>query len=304
MEALQWANETLKRHVDSVAGGSRLDSPMLDAEVLLSAAMDANKAWLFTHLDTPLKREQEDRFREFLKRRTAHEPVAYIIGHREFFKRRFWVNRFVLIPRPATETLVELALAAVRTPEAVEPDACFADIGTGSGAIAVTLAAESRLPVIASDMSRQALAVAAKNADEHGVADLVDFRHGNLLEPLVKIFASVGATHPSAIHHLVICANLPYLSDAQWKTAQREVHDFEPHEALASGRDGLDDYWELFRQLKRDRGALPERVTVLIEIDPSQRQTARDLIAHDFPHARAEATNDLEGFARVITVEL
>lgn len=302
MEALQWANDALKRHADTTEEGGRLDSPMLDAEVLLAAVLGANKSWLFTHLDHKLSAEQEERFHEFVKRRTAHEPVAYIVGSREFYKRKFQVNRFVLIPRPATEVLVEHALAAAEGPE--RDHTVFADIGTGSGAIAVTLAAESQLPVFATDMSKQALAAAKANAALHHVEELVDFKHGNLIEPVVRVLKSVADTHPSTFRHLVLCANLPYLTDHQVDSGQREVRDFEPREALTAGRDGLDAYWNLFRQIKQQRSVLPPRVTTLIEIDPSQRQSILDLIRHDFPAARPRIFNDLEGFARVVITEV
>ncbi len=299
MEALKWANETLKRGVD----GSGLDSPMLDAEILLAASLDVNKAWLFTHLDRELKAHENDKFRAFVKRRSTGEPVAYVIGYREFYTRRFAVNRHVLIPRPATETLVEAALASLKdsTTQGLN-DSIFCDIGTGSGAIAVTLAAESKLPVIATDMSKEALAVAKSNAIEHKVDELVDFRHGNLVEPVIKIFASLGTQSP--YRHLVVCANLPYLTKQQVDAAQREVRDFEPHEALIAGQDGLDDYWNLFRLLKKNRTVLPERVTILLEIDPSQNARIVELIKHDFPHANPTISKDLEGFDRVVTAEI
>lgn len=301
MEALKWANETLKRGVD----GSGLDSPMLDAEVLLAASLDVNKAWLFTHLDRELKSHENDTFRAFVKRRSTGEPVAYVIGYREFYKRRFAVNRHVLIPRPATEILVEAALrVATQLPNTndQEQTTLFSDIGTGSGAIAVTLAAESRAHVLATDMSKEALAVAKSNAVAHKVDELVDFRHGNLVEPVVKIFASLGKQSP--YHHLIVCANLPYLTQHQVDAAQREVRDFEPHEALIAGQDGLDDYWNLIRLLKKNRSVLPERVTILLEIDPSQNARIVELIRHDFPHAEPAITKDLEGFDRVVTAEI
>jgi len=300
MEALKWANETLKKGVD----GSGLDSPMLDAEVLLAASLDVNKAWLFTHLDRELKAHENDRFRAFVKRRSTGEPVAYVIGYREFYNRRFTVNRHVLIPRPATEVLVDAALAVAQfqTTNDQLHTTLFSDIGTGSGAIAVTLAAESMLHVLATDMSKEALAVAKSNAVEHKVDELVDFRHGNLAEPVIKIFASLGKQSP--YHHLIVCANLPYLTQHQVDAAQREVRDFEPHEALIAGQDGLDDYWNLFRQLKKNRSVLPERVTILLEIDPSQNARIVEMIRHDFPHADPTITKDLEGFDRVVTAEI
>jgi len=300
MEALQWANDILKTRPDH--GQSNLDSPMLDVEVLLAAVLDVGKPWLFTHLDCPLTPKQEERFHTFIRRRAAFEPVAYIVGSKEFYKRRFQVNRFVLIPRPATESLVEHALSAASGPE--RDQTVFADIGTGSGAIAVTLAAESRLPVFATDISRQAVAIAKTNATEHRVDDLVDVRQGNLIEPVVRVLTSVSSTHPDAIRRLVLCANLPYLTHFQVETGQREVRDFEPREALVAGQDGLDAYWDLFRQLKKHRQTLPKSLGVLIEIDPSQRQAVTDLICHDFTYAQPTVHKDLDGFDRIVASEL
>ncbi len=296
VEALRWANDTLK---------GTAHSPMLDAEVLLAAILRLNRSGLFTRLDRDLTADEEERFRQSVKRRSANEPVAHIVGCKEFYKRSFAVNRFALIPRPATETLVELAIAAAIPDTSSQiPDTLFADIGTGSGAIAVTLAAETRLPVIASDLSREALALAALNSAKHGTESLVDLRHGNLVEPLARVFQTVGATHPSAFRHLVLCANLPYLSVNQMKTLAPDVRDHEPAEALVAGQDGLDAYWALFRQLAAYRSAFPERLTTLIEIDPSQSGRARDLIRHDFPSARPEIFKDLDGFDRVVVAKL
>lgn len=290
MEALQWANDKLKGCVDS---------PMFDAEILLASVLDCNKSWLFTHLDFELKTDQEEKFHEFIKRRTKKEPVAYIVGWKEFYKRRFTVNRFTLIPRPATETLVEQALLHLNDSPTI-----FADIGTGSGAIAITLAAESGLPVLATDMSRQALTVAKTNTTTHHVEELVDFRHGNLADPVIQIFASLIKNGTNPFQHLIICANLPYLTERQVETGQTDVRDFEPHDALIAGHDGLDAYWNLFRQLKQYRSVLPEHVTVLIEIDPSQNRSIIDLITHDFPQANPSIINDLDGFARVVISEI
>ncbi len=302
MEALQWANEKLKKHADVVEHGGRVDSPMLDAEVLLSSAVGEPKSWLFTHFADSIRPHQEERFRSYIERRARHEPVAYMIGSKEFYKRKFYVNRFVLIPRPSTETLVAAALAIAK--ESDPETTVFADIGTGSGAIAVTLSAESGLPVIATDTNKRALAVAKKNAAEHGVEERIDFRAGDLLEPLARIFETLKAQQVrSPIRHLIICANLPYLTEHQWAAAQAEVRDYEPKLALVSGADGLDAYWNFFRQFLRGRRLLPQRVSALIEIDPSQRERIITLIRHDFPHAEPDILKDLDGFDRVVVTE-
>jgi len=305
MEALQWANEKLKlSHIDiDSRSNDRLDSPMLDAEVLLSHVLEVKKSFLFTHLDDDLLSDQEEAFRKVIERRLHHEPVAYILGEKGFFKRSFLVNRFVLIPRPATETLVEEALK--RSTETEADKTIFADIGTGSGAISITLAAESNLPVMASDIDSQAIEVAKHNAKTHNVSELIDFRQGDLLDPLLDIFRklkSTGSRMP--ISHLVLCANLPYLTEYQWETGQQDVRDYEPQIALTAGNDGLDAYWQLFRQLRRARSILPLHVTTLIEIDPSQADKIIPLIRHDFPEVPVEIKKDLDGLDRVVIAQL
>jgi len=215
-------------------------------------------------------------------------------GSKDFYGRKYKVTPSTLIPRPATETLVDAAKEAAKGSDGV----VFADIGTGSGAIAITLAAETKLPVVATDISPDALAVAKENAATLGVT--IEFRQGNVLEPIIEHFrAGVGD-----VKHLVICANLPYLTKHQIECAEPDVKDFEPHSALEAGADGLDCYFELFRQLKQNRSVLPERVTVLIEIDPSQRQSAVNLILHDFPAAKPVVLQDLSGLDRIVIAEM
>lgn len=303
METLQWANRKLKKHRDVEAeSGAKLDAPMLDAQVLLASALGVQKAWLFMHFNDPVREHELERFEAMIERRVRHEPIAYVTGTKEFFKRDFRVNPFTLIPRPETELIVEEALRLAKEGEA--DGTLFADIGTGSGAIAITLAAESNIPAIATDMSRRALALAQQNATALGAAELVEFRHGDLLEPLVKIFEKLRTEGGSPITHLLLCANLPYLTTRQWEDAQPEVRDFEPKEALEAGTDGLDAYWRLFRELLRHRSLFPVRLTVLIEIDPAQRERIRTLIQHDFPAAEPRVLADLAGRDRVVVAEL
>jgi release factor glutamine methyltransferase len=286
LEALQRASGQLK--------GVASASAMLDAEVLLAHALGMPKNWLFTHLDYSLREHELDAFTAFVERRTAREPIAYIVESKEFYGRKFKVNASTLIPRPATESLVDAAMEAANGTE----DVLFADIGTGSGAIAITLAAETKLPVFASDVSPEALAVAVENAK--ALDTTVDFKLGNLLEPLIERFRS----GTGDVKHLVLCANLPYLTKEQVDGAEPDVKDFEPHAALEAGVDGLDCYFELFRQLKANRTLFPERVTVLIEIDPVQREKAVALILHDFPASRPVVLQDLSGTDRIVLVEI
>jgi release factor glutamine methyltransferase len=298
MEALRWANNKLRGHLDvDKRSGDVLDSPMLDAEVLLANQLDVSKAWLFGHFDKELEDEQLEAFRKAVERRMDHEPVAYITGEKEFYSRAFVVNRSTLVPRPETELLVEEAVKiAGKQPS---NGLLFADVGTGSGAIAVTLAAETSRPIAATDIDVGALTVARQNAQAHDVDDLIEFRHGNLLEPVRDMLQSTDDTY----EHLVVCANLPYLADHQWREGQKELH-FEPKTALVAGPDGLDAYWNLFKQLQRHRADFPETVMALLEIDPSQRESIKPLIKHRFPHAEIIIKNDLAGRARLVVVEV
>ena len=295
MEALQWANSKLRK-----AG---VDSPMLDAEILLAYSLDTSKAWLFAHFADKLKSHQEEKFFGLIDRREHREPVAYLVGKKAFYGRDFVVDKHVLIPRPETERMIELAIKTLadKDPERT----LIADLGTGSGAIAVTLAAETHLPVIAIDIDAEALTVAKKNAEVLIEGKTIEFQAGNLAEPIIHIFKTIrGQTNvqTSSVYPfktLLLTANLPYLSEVIMDNLQAEVRH-EPELALRAGADGLDAYWELFRQLRTDRKILPRDLIVFIEIDPEQRQAAEKLILHNFPSAKLETHKDLHGDDRVI----
>lgn len=300
IEALKWANEQLKKSVDQKTS---TDSTMLEAEILLAFVLSVQKSWLFTHFDDDLREYEFLQFRRLIKRRLHQEPIGYITGVRSFYSRIFQVNPFTLIPRPATETLVQEALDCID--EGKKDETLFIDIGTGSGAIAVTLAAESDIPVIATDVNNQTLAVAKQNAKQHSVFDQIDFRLGSLLEPVISLFKQLnegGKKNPFT--HAILCANLPYLSEQQWKTCATNVRDFEPKLALEAGQDGLSCYIDMFKQLKRHRELFPRNMKVLIEIDPSQKHSATNIILHHFPSTDIEIKKDLEGHDRVVIAKL
>lgn len=286
VESLTWANNKLKEQ-------SSISSPMLDAQLLLACVLDVSKNYLFTHFDQELTEQQFDRFESLTERRRHHEPIAYILGWKEFYQRPFKVNNFVLIPRPDTEVLIE----EVKKMTIEAKDTLLIDVGTGSGAIAVTLAAETGLAVVAIDVSPEALVIAEQNSKLHNVADRVTFLHGNLLEPLK-------AEMTQSLNEVILCANLPYLSTRQVTATEPDVRDYEPRLALDGGVDGLDIYNELFRQLTYRRGNFPRKLTTLIEIDPSQKDSAPRLITSHFPHARNRVMEDLSHQARLIISEL
>jgi len=193
----------------------------LDADVLLAHVLGISKEHLYAYPETLVDDAAEAAFRDLLDRRAAGEPVAYLRGWKEFYGLRFAVDPRVLVPRPETETLVDAILASGAH--------LVADIGTGSGAIAVAVAMHSPVcRVIATDISADALAVARANASAHGVADRIEFRQGDLLEPIREMVDAVAA-------------NLPYLTDAsveQW-TGESTSLRFEPRSAVLAGVDGL-----------------------------------------------------------------
>jgi release factor glutamine methyltransferase len=202
-------------------------SPRLEAELLLSQVLGLKRVQLYINFERILTAGELDAYRELIRRRSKHEPVAYITGHKEFYKLDLIVSPHTLIPRPETEHLVDEALRLLKESGAASAQA--ADIGCGSGAIALALAANSpSLTVEATDISPEALEVAKANAEKHKLADRVFFSQGDLAEPLgEKRFD-------------LICANLPYIPDSDMAALAPDVALFEPKSALAGGPEGLD----------------------------------------------------------------
>jgi release factor glutamine methyltransferase len=206
------------------------DSPRLDAEVLLAFVRGCPRIALYTAFDVPVGEEERGRFRGLVKRRGDGEPVAYLVGNREFFSLAFAVSPAVLVPRPETEGLVVRLLDLCRP---VPPDGGrlrIAEVGTGSGAVAVTLA--KHLPhadLVATDISSAALAVARDNAVRHGVADRIEFLECDLLD------------HPRAAGpwHAIV-SNPPYVREDEFDALPRDVRQHEPRGALVSGPTGVE----------------------------------------------------------------
>lgn len=223
-----------------------IDSARLDAEVLLAHVLGIPRLHLYTGYDRPMQQNELDSYRALVKRRATREPVAYLTGSRGFHEINLKVDKRVLIPRPETELLVERVkcLAPAR----------FADIGTGSGAIALAaLHVLSNATCVATDVSADALAVARENAASLGLSDRVEFREGRFLAPL------------GSERFPLIAANPPYVEDdAQ---IDPDVRNFEPHLALFAGKDGLDAVKVL---LAGARDALAPGGTLLVEFGKGQ----------------------------------
>ena len=277
--ALRAARARLSRP-DSVV---RSESPALDAEVLLRTVLCRSRSALVAHPDAPLAPQQWQRLAGLLERRAAGEPVAYLTGTKEFMGLEFGVGPAVLIPRPDTECLVERALALL-------PDdgrrRIVADVGTGSGAIGISLAVRRpTLRVYALDNDPRVTSLAAANARRQGVAERVTVRCGDLLAPLPEAAA-------------VIVANLPYIRSGALPILAVSVRDYEPRTALDGGPDGLAVYRRLLAQLAAKPELLRHPGHVLCECDPSQVDTLSALVRAALPGAVIEVVCDLAGRPR------
>ncbi len=291
LEALQWAERELRATLNEKV--TEAHHPKFDAQVLLARVLGKSNAYLFSHVDQILNAEQRARFEEFIARRKNHEPVAYILCEKAFYGRDFFVTPSVLIPRPDTELLIDTAKELAR------PDSIIIDVGTGSGAIAITTALEIKVPTIAIDISEDALSVARRNADTLKAASRITFLQGDLLKPyLAKTSSSARDAHG------IILANLPYIRLRQWESLDPDVKLFEPKLALTAGIDGLDLYDRLFQQLIESSSLLPKYLDVLLEIDPDQATDIRHLVAEYFATTPVRILADLRGLARVVHIAI
>ena len=288
-QALRWAADRLRR-----AG---CDTPRLDTEVLLAHVTSRRREALLAHPEQILTPDEAVRFRDVVARRGARCPVAYLTGRREFLSLEFEVGPGVLIPRPETELLVEVAVSlAGRGPglRLAGRGLCLADVGTGSGAVALALA--RLLPgaaILATDISAAALGWAARNAARllpEGPPHRVTFHPGDLLEALEVI-------DPRPVLDGVV-ANLPYVSEADWAGLPSDVRDYEPVAGLLGGPDGLD----LFRRLAAQ---LPDYLAphgfVCLEVGLGQASAVRSLLEATGLFAATAAHRDLAGHERVVS---
>lgn len=266
----------------------------LEAEVMVMDVMRMPRQAIFAEQETQVGPQQEEQLAVIVTRRLTREPLAYILNYREFYGVNLLVNRDVLIPRPETETMVEhalfMALMGMESRELV-----IADVGTGTGAIAVNLAIH--LPaarIYASDAFDPTLDVAAYNVRMHNVADRVTLLKGDLLESL-----------PEPVD--VVVANLPYLPTDRIPTLQPEIQ-WEPMAALDGGPDGLDHIRRLLAQAAASHGGANARLkphgVILLEMDPEQIPEARSLASAAFPEAEVTVEPDLAGLDRVLSVSL
>ncbi|HXX77836.1 MAG TPA: peptide chain release factor N(5)-glutamine methyltransferase [Ktedonobacteraceae bacterium] len=268
------------------------DYAKLDAQVLLSYVLHVERSSLYTYPEQLLTLEQIQLFRDLIERRSQGEPVAYLVGHKEFYGLDFLVDKRVLIPRPETELLVDVALNVCRKMLDAGQVPVMADIGTGSGIIPITLAVlEPRLPcVYACDISVDALDVASVNCHRHHVEERVRLLQGDLLEPL-----------PEPVD--VVTANLPYVGTDELEDIPPGVKAYEPHLALFSGPLGLDLILRFFQSIQQSQ-KLKAGASLLLEIGYRQMDALTSILRDTLPQATLTFTKDLAGWNRVLQVTL
>jgi release factor glutamine methyltransferase len=247
-EVLDWGANYLRRR--------NIDDSRLEAEILLAHALGSKRSALIIRHHESIESNVLSLYQACLRRRSQHEPTAYITGIQPFMALDFFVNRSVLIPRPETEQLVEIAINAIKS------SLVIADIGTGSGAIAVSLAKNlPEVSVVGIDSSRDAIGMAKRNAEYHAVENRCQFIVGNLFEPLAE-----------KVNFIV--SNPPYVPTAEIEKLQPEVKDWEPRPALDGGKDGLD----YIRKIIQDSpGQLKENGCLILEFGSGQAKKIREL---------------------------
>ena len=272
LSILNWATEYFT--------SKGITSARLDAQLLLGSVLHLSKVELYTAFDKPLTKEELAKFKQLLLRRANREPLAYILGSRGFWRYDFEVTPAVLIPRADSEIIVERALEILEERPWSSPQ--ILDIGTGSGCLAISIALDyPEAKVTAVDLSKEALAVAKKNAERLNAS--VQFVHSDLMAALT------GKTF-----HMII-SNPPYISEAELKAVQPEVREFEPHAALYSPNNGMSHYEKI---LKSAGQYLTEDGVLLLEIGDFREKALTDLARNYFVNVKV--SRDLNGSPRLL----
>jgi len=278
-----WTIGTLLKWTQDYFASKNIESARIDAEILLAYLLQKERIYLYVHFDEPLQEEELTAFRELVKKRALREPVAYIIGKKEFMGMTFIVNKNVLVPRPETEHLVEAVSERLPT----NKNNVIADIGTGSGAIAISLAKMCPdIKVYAVDISEQALIVARENASVLQ-ADNIEFCQGDLLTPLSGL-------EKNSLQAIV--SNPPYIPQSDMADLEPDVREYEPHNALTDDNDGFDFYRRL---LGESQALLREDGFLACEIGIGQAEEIKK-IAQQNNWGSCEIIKDLANIERVM----
>ena len=274
--------ESLCHAIETLSAGKIEDAP-LESELLLRHTLKISRTQLYLSLDDELSPEHEETFWQLVERRLTGEPTAYITQQREFYGLDFYVDDRVLIPRPESEILVERALNYAQN----HLVSTIADVGTGCGAVAISLAINlPHIKIYATDVSSSALEVARYNSHKHGTTKQIRFLHGDMLSPIPKPVD-------------LIVANLPYVKESE--LAQTGLDNFEPRLALNGGPDGLEKICQLSQQAS---DKLNPDGCLILEIGLGQGEAVASSLRNSYPSGRIEVIPDLSGIDRVISLAL
>ena len=263
----------------------------LDIELILSYSLKKTREFVLTYPEFFITKNKNSLIMKLIKRRIAHEPIAYIVKHKEFYGLDFIVNK-TLIPRPETELLVEEIMK--NNPK----NKTIVDVGTGSGNIIITLAKKikNKNNYIGIDISKKALVIARLNAKRIKVEKKIKFFQGNLLEPLLNKFKN---------KELIIIANLPYLSKKIYSSVSNDIKKYEPKSALYSRENGLSHYKKIIKQIIEIREKhKPISLNCLLEFSPEQKEKLEKLAKNAFPEAKIIFTKDFSGRWRICKIYL
>ncbi len=263
-----------------------VDAPRLSAELLMSFVLGLKRIELYTQFDRVVDTEHLDRLHDLVKRASQHEPVAYLVGKTEFYSIELEVTPHCLIPRPETELLVQRAIEFLRTRSGSQH---VCDLCTGCGCIAVAVAKNfTDAHVTATDISDQALAVAARNVERHQIQDRIELLCGDLFEPLVP--------HLDITQWDLIACNPPYVSASEYEKLEKNVKDYEPRLALLAGDDGLDIYRRLCEQIDR---FLKPGGALLLEIGYAQGPAVQEILDATSVFAEVTVEKDFHNNDRI-----
>jgi len=273
---------------ESIIASQHIADARNEAELLLMHFLGIGKAELYTGLEELISPSEAERFWYLVQHRCHHEPTAYILKQCQFYGIDFYIDSRALIPRPESELLVETTLEFISQRFPSGAPCSIADVGTGSGAIAIVVALHlPQAKLYAIDISAAALEVARINCRKHGVEKQVHLLFGDMLQPL-----------PEPVD--IILANLPYVKDSELPQLSPEIKNFEPIVALAGGRDGLERVRQLLPQAKQK--LIPGGL-ILLEIGQGQGTVATALVKDYFPTGKIDLIPDLGGIDRVIRVQ-
>ncbi|KAB7671849.1 peptide chain release factor N(5)-glutamine methyltransferase [Bacillus sp. B1-b2] len=279
-EALKGASSYLKTHYREEYA----------AELLLRHCLSISRSEMLLRFHEEMEKEQLLQFKQYVEQHVKGIPVQYIIGQEDFYGRTFKVNKEVLIPRPETEELVQSALQRISRCFHQEKELKIVDVGTGSGAIAITMKLESpNLNVTATDLYEESLKIAEYNAGNLGAA--IHFVQGDLLQPFLKS----GETFD------VFLSNPPYIPEGDVEEMSEIVTEHEPHRALFAGKDGLVLYRRLSEELHR---IVKDKAIVGFEVGTGQSKDVASLLQKAFPHAKVEVQFDINGKDRMVFAEI